>query len=320
MHTHKLDQWRHRHNFFVHHEESEKNTQRVMWLTAVTMVVEIIAGLAFGSMALLADGWHMGTHVAAFLITLFAYRYSRRHADNPDFSFGTGKINLLGGFASAVALAVVALFMAIESFGRFFSPVEIHYGQSILVATVGLTVNIASAFLLHGSHGHHHHQGHDHSHTHAHHEDHNLKAAYFHVLADALTSILAIVALLFGSLFGWWALDPLMGIVGALVITRWAWSLLKETSGTLLDASVGGEMRGKIQQLIEAEADNRVTDLHVWKVGPQQLAVIVTLVTHYPRPVEEYRQLLAGVSAIQHVTIEVLQCKDDPCVKLEKVS
>ncbi len=320
MHIHKLDQWRHGHNFFVHHEENEKRTEKVMGLTAVTMVVEIVAGLAFGSMALLADGWHMGTHVAAFLITLFAYRYSRKHADNPDFTFGTGKINLLGGFASAVALAVVALIMAIESVGRFFSPVEIHYGQSMLVAAVGLAVNIACAFLLHGSHGHTHH-GHGHSHSHAHHhEDHNLKAAYFHVLADALTSVLAIVALLFGSLFGWWALDPLMGIVGALVISRWAWGLAKETSRFLLDASVAGETREKIQEIIEADADNRVTDLHVWKVGPQQLAAIITLVTHYPKPVEAYRQLLADFPHLQHLTIEVLSCQDEPCIKLQQAS
>lgn len=315
MHIHKLGQWQHGHNFFVHREQNEKNTQRVMGLTAVTMVVEIAAGIAFGSMALLADGWHMGTHVAAFLITLFAYRYSRKNADNPDFSFGPGKINVLGGFASAVALAVVALVMAVESFGRFFSPVEIHYGLSMLVAGVGLAVNILSAFLLHGSHRHGH--GSD-GHHHHHHEDHNLKAAYFHVLADALTSVLAIVALLFGSLFGWWALDPVMGIVGALVITRWAWGLLKESSAILLDAGVGGEVREKIKDVIEADADNRVTDLHVWKVGPHHLSAIVTLVTHYPRPVEEYHRLLAGFEQIKHITIEVIECGDEPCVAVEQ--
>ena len=318
MHIHKLEQWQHGHNFFVHREQNEKNTQKVMGLTAVTMVVEIIAGIIFGSMALLADGWYMGTHVAAFLITLFAYRYSRKNADNPDFSFGPGKINVLGAFASAVALAVVALVMAVESVGRFFSPVEIHYGQSMLVAGLGLVVNVACAFLLHSSHGHDHH-GHGHSHDdhhHHHHVDHNLKAAYFHVLADALTSVLAIVALAFGSLFGWWALDPVMGIVGALVITRWAWGLLKESSAILLDAGVGSELREKIKASVEADADNRVTDLHVWKVGPHHLSVIVTLVTHYPRPVEEYRKLLAGFEQIKHLTVEVIECGDDPCVPL----
>ena len=317
MHIHKLEQWQHGHNFFVHREQNEKNTQKVMGLTAVTMVVEIVAGVAFGSMALLADGWHMGTHVAAFLITLFAYSYSRKNANNPDFTFGPGKINVLGGFASAVALAVVALIMAVESVGRFFSPVEIHYGQSILVAVVGLAVNVVSAFLLHGSHGHDHHHGHSHGHEN-HHEDHNLKAAYFHVLADALTSVLAIVALLFGSLFGWWALDPGMGIVGALVITRWAWGLLKESSAILLDAGVKREVREEIKDLVEADADNRVTDIHVWKVGPHHLAALLTLVTHYPRSSGEYKKLLAGFDQLKHITIEVIKCEEEPCIALEE--
>lgn len=293
-----------------------------MALTAVTMVVEIGAGIAFGSMALLADGWHMGTHVAAFLITLFAYRYSRKNADNPDFTFGPGKINILGGFASAVALAVVALIMAVESFGRFFSPVEIHYSQSMLVAGIGLLVNIVSAFMLHGSHGHDHHHGHNHSDHdhHHHHEDHNLKAAYFHVLADALTSVLAIIALLFGSLYGWWALDPLMGIVGALVITRWAWGLLKESSAILLDAGVDTETRRQVTHAIETVADNRVTDLHIWKVGPDHLAAIISVVTHYPRPVEDYRQLLAKFAQLKHLTIEVIQCDEEPCIEVQQAS
>jgi cation diffusion facilitator family transporter len=322
MHIQQLGNWRHEHNFFVHREQNEKNTQKVMALTAVTMVAEIAAGIAFGSMALLADGWHMGTHVAAFLITLLAYRYSRRNSENPDFTFGVGKINVLGGFASAVALAVVALFMAVESVGRLFSPVEIQYGQSLLVAGVGLAVNILCAALLHGSEGHDHDQHHDHDrhhdHDHAHGQhDHNLKAAYFHVLADALTSVLAIFALLFGRLFDWWLLDPLMGVVGALVISRWAWGLLKESSAILLDAGVGGELRDRIRETIETEADNRVTDLHIWRVGPQHLAAIVTLVTHYPRPAEDYRQLLsARFEQLKHITIEVIHCAEEPCIAL----
>ena len=321
MHTHKLEQWQHEHDFFVHHADNEKRTQQVMALTAVTMIVEILAGLVFGSMALLADGWHMGTHVAAFLIALFAYRYTRKNAGNPDFTFGPGKVNVLGGFASAVALAVVALMMAVESFGRFFAPVEIHYGQSMLVAGLGLAVNVVSAFLLHGSGGHQHEHGHNHSrdeHSHQHtHEDHNLKAAYFHVLADALTSILAIVALLLGSLFGWWALDPVMGIVGAVVITRWSWKLLKESSVILLDAGVEGAVREDIRSAIEAQADNRVADLHVWKVGPHHLAAIISLVTHSPRAPEDYRRLLTGVAQLRHVTIEVVTCEDEPCIVRE---
>ena len=317
MHIHNLDQWRHDHDFFVSREQNERNTLMVVSLTAVTMVIEIVAGVAFGSMALLADGWHMGTHVAAFLITLFAYRYSRKNANNPDFSFGTGKINVLGGFASAVALAVVALMMAIESAGRFFSPVDIHYGHSMLVAVVGLSVNVVCAFLLNDSHGHGHHHGNSHGQDH-HHEDHNLKAAYFHVLADALTSVLAIFALLFGSLFGWWALDPLIGIVGALVITRWAWGLLKESSAILLDAGVKSEVRDEIREIIEADADNRITDLHVWKIGPQHLAVLLTIVTHHPRSASTYKQLLADLNQIKHLSIEVIKCEDKPCMTLEE--
>ena len=182
---------------------------------------------------------------------------------------------------------------------------------------VGLVVNVVSAFLLHGSHGHDHHHGHSHGHEN-HHEDHNLKAAYFHVLADALTSVLAIVALLFGSLFGWWALDPGMGIVGALVITRWAWGLLKESSAILLDAGVKREVREEIKDLVEADADNRVTDIHVWKVGPHHLAALLTLVTHYPRSSGEYKKLLAGFDQLKHITIEVIKCEDEPCVALEE--
>lgn len=310
MHSHNIERWQHEHNFAGHHEQNEKKTAKVIGLTAVTMVVEIVAGIAFGSMALLADGWHMGTHVAAFLITLFAYKYARQNANNPRFTFGPGKINVLGGFASAIALSVIALMMAVESVGRFFSPVDIQYGQAILVAVVGLAVNIVCAYLLHAHHGHDHEHGHPH-------EDHNLKAAYFHVLADALTSVLAIVALLFGSLLGWGALDPLMGIVGALVITRWAWGLLRESSAILLDADVDSDVYEGIRKAIEKDADKRVADLHLWKVGPHQLAVLLTIVTHTPRCASEYKPLLAGFSQLKHVTIEVVRCQGEPCLPLE---
>jgi len=305
----------HDHNFYFSPGENESRTHKVMLLTAITMVAEIAAGLAFGSMALLADGWHMGTHVAAFVITLFAYRYLRKNANNPDFTFGPGKITVLGGFASAVALAVVALIMAVESVGRFFAPVEIAYGQSILVAAIGLAVNILSAVILHGNHSHsdhhHHHDHHDHGH---HHEDHNLKAAYFHVLADALTSVLAIVALLFGGLFGWWFLDPLMGIVGACVILVWARGLVRESSAILLDADVDSHIRDQIKDRLENEEDIQVTDLHVWKVGPSHLAAIVSLVTHTTSPVTEYRELIAEIAPLEHLTVEVIQCADEQCL------
>jgi len=184
MHIHNLHNWQHSHDFAVIHEHGERRTLQVLLLTAVTMAVEIVAGLTYGSMALLADGWHMGTHVAAFMITIFAYRYTRKHADDPSFAFGTGKVSVLGGFASAIALAVVALIMAIESIQRIIIPQEIHFNEAIVVAILGLIVNIVCAFLLSGHHDHSHHHHHDN------HHDHNLRAAYIHVLADAMTSLL----------------------------------------------------------------------------------------------------------------------------------
>lgn len=239
MHKYDLNKWQHEHDFAVINELGEQRTKLVLALTAVTMTVEIAAGLLFGSMALLADGWHMGTHVAAFFITIFAYRYARKHAHDPDFTFGTGKVSILGGFASSIALAVVAMVMAIESIQRLYSPEEIYFNQAIIVAAIGLVVNIASALLLDikHDHGHSHHGHHDEHSGHNHHHDHNLRAAYFHVLADALTSLLAIVALLSGKYFGWGWLDPTMGIVGAMVITYWAYGLIKETGPVLLTAA-----------------------------------------------------------------------------------
>lgn len=307
MHSETVKKWQHQHSYFVHRAENERNTLLVMILTAITMVAEIFAGSIFGSMALLADGWHMGTHVAAFLITLFAYRYSRRHRDNPAFSFGTGKINILGGFTSAVALGMVALMMVVESCSRFFAPVDIHYRQSILVAAVGLGVNIISAMILHEKHPHGHHHNDEHG------KDHNLLAAYFHVLADALTSLLAIGALLLGAAFGWWMLDPLMGIVGALVIGFWAWGLVRRSAPVLLDAAVDQQLRQKIRAKVEAVGDNQVSDLHVWKIGPQQLAAVVSLVTHRPRPLDEYHRLLSDIDRLEHLTFEVISCRDGCC-------
>jgi len=280
-------------------------------ITAITMIVEIIAGSVFGSMALLADGWHMGTHAAAFAITIFAYQYSRRHAENKEFSFGTGKVSVLGGFASAMALAVVALFIGTESLLRFFQPLEIHFNEAIGVAVLGLLVNLFCAFLLQGNHSHNHDHENEHDH---HHHDHNLKGAYLHVLADALTSVLAIFALFFGKFYGWNWLDPLIGIVGALVITRWSYGLLRDTSTILLDKNVEQEYIKKIQHKIETDADNRVSDIHVWKVGPNDFAAIISLVTHYPKPIEHYKTLLKDFKKLSHVTVEVNECKDHPCL------
>jgi len=306
MHIHSLENWQHNHDFAVIHEKGEKRTLLVLLLTAVTMVVEIAAGQLFGSMALLADGWHMGTHVAAFAITIFAYRYAKRHADNPSFSFGTGKVSVLGGFASAVALAVVAFIMAMESINRLANPQEIHFNEAIVVACVGLFINLLSAYLLRD----HHDQSHSHEH---HHHDHNLKAAYFHVLADALTSVLAIIALFAGKYIGWGWMDPVMGIVGALVIARWSYGLIRDTSSILLDQSVDGERERKIKEKIEADSDNLVSDIHIWKLGAADYAALISIVTHFPKSPEYYKNILAGFN-ISHITIEVNSCSGDSCI------
>jgi cation diffusion facilitator family transporter len=309
MHIKTLDSWKHKHDFTVIHEKGERRTTQVLILTAVTMGIEIIAGAAFGSMALLADGWHMGTHVAAFMITLFAYRYAKRHKKNPLFTFGTGKVSVLGGFASAVALIVIALVMGLESIQRIVDPQEIRFNEAILVALLGLTVNLVSAFLLQERPDH---DGGDSTH-HCNH-DHNLKAAYLHVLADALTSVLAVAALFSGKIFGWNRLDPAMGIVGAFIIVRWALGLLKDASPILLDKTVEEMNHAKVREIIEADSDNRISDLHVWRVGPEDYAVIVSLVTHFPKPVEYYKRLLKDVHKLSHITVEVNQCLSEPCI------
>jgi cation diffusion facilitator family transporter len=295
------------------HEQGEQRTTQVVALTAITMVVEIIAGIAFGSMALLADGWHMSTHTAAFALTIFAYRYAKKHARSASFCFGTGKVSVLGGFASAIALAVIALVMALESVERLVAPKETLFDQAIAVAVLGLLVNLLSAFILQGHPGHAHHD-HEHSDAHAHHQqdDHNLRGAYLHVLADALTSVLAIIALTGGKFLGWHWLDPMMGIVGAIVITRWSYGLLQETASILLDGTIDVESKLVIKERIETEGDNRVSDLHVWKVGPGDYAAIVSVVTCSPQSPEHYKGLLKGIHELSHVTVEVNQCPGTP--------
>ena len=270
------------------------------------MIVEISAGYIFGSMALLADGWHMGTHAAALGITAFAYWYARKQSDNPNYSFGTGKVGVLGGFGSAVVLAVIAVLMGIESIQRLFSPVTIRFNEAIAVAVIGLAVNLISAYLLRGQHHHSHDPGH------RHHHDHNLRAAYLHVLADALTSLLAIVALLTGKAFGWIWMDPIMGLVGALIISRWSYGLLVDSGKVLLDRDVNEEAVEEIRSIVESDSDNRVTDLHVWRVGSRHLSVILSIVTHYPKPPDHYKKLLAEYDEIAHVTVEVNSCESDP--------
>ncbi|MCX4186461.1 CDF family Co(II)/Ni(II) efflux transporter DmeF [Methylophaga sp. OBS4] len=303
MHQHSVEQWQQDHDFVISNKQGERRTRYVLILTAVTMLAEIIAGTVFGSMALLADGWHMATHVAAFMITLFAYHYASKHADNPAFAFGTGKVSVLGGFTSAIALAVVALMLLVESIERLLDPQTIQFNAAIAVAIVGLTVNLLSALLLKDYH-HHHDQKH---------HDHNLKAAYVHVLADALTSVLAIVALLSAKFLGLLWLDPMMGIVGATIITAWAISLIRETSPILLDGSIDQNYQQAIRQRIENDADNRIADFHIWHVSAHHYAAIVTIVTAHPQATSHYKNLLSEFDRLSHLTIEVHQCLDKDC-------
>ncbi len=300
-----FEQWQHNHDYVSINEKGERRTYYVLVLTLVTMVAEIMAGAIFGSMALLADGWHMGTHAAAFLLTIFAYRYAKKHASNESFSFGTGKVSVLGGFTSAIALGLVASVMLIESLQRLASPEVIQFNEAIMVAIIGLIVNIVSVFLLKDHHSHDHHHGHDH------HHDHNLKAAYFHVLADALTSLLAIVALIFGKYFGLNWLDALMGIVGAVIITRWSYGLIKQTGPILLDSSIEPGYRQQIVSTLEADGDNKITDIHVWKVSADHYAGIISLGTPQPKPADYYKQLLAKYDKLSHLTVEVNQYSTD---------
>lgn len=311
MHIHTLEQWQHSHDFSVNQYQAEKNTKIVMFLTAVTMIAEIVAGTIFGSMALLADGWHMATHVAAFGITVFAYQYARSHATDPRYTFGTGKVSVLGGFASAVALAVIACVMAFESVARFFQPQTIQFNEAIGVAILGLAVNLVSAWLLQDNHDH----SHDH-HDHHHSRDHNLHAAYLHVLADALTSVLAIVALFAGKFLGWVWLDAVMGLVGAGVIAKWSYGLVSDTGSILLDGSIDKQIKRDIMTAIEEDADNRVTDLHIWYVGQNHLAATISLVTHYPQAPDYYKKLLSYIPSLSHVLVEVNHCHGEPCVEL----
>lgn len=306
MHADNMDKWAHSHDFHGTSEKAEKSTRRVMWLTVVMMVGEIAAGLAFGSMALLADGWHMGTHAAALGITLFAYAYARKHAGNDAFSFGTGKVSVLGGYSSAIVLCVVALLMAVESVERLITPQEIQFNQAIGVAVLGLIVNVVSAFMLGGHHHHDHHHG---DHSHDHHHDHNLRAAYLHVLADALTSVLAIIALLAGKSLGWVWLDPIMGIVGAIIITRWAIGLARDTASILLDRHDNADMRDKIVSLVEDGGEDKVADLHIWRLNSNQVSAIVSIVSHNPREPEHYKALIAREFGISHLTVEIHECR-----------
>ena len=314
MHGHRLEEWQHNHVFGQDRKKSgEIRSLIVVALTVVMMVWEILAGVLYGSMALLADGLHMGSHAVALGIAAFAYAYARRNAGNTQFSFGTGKVNALGGFTGAVLLAGFALYMVIESIDRFIHPVEISFNGAIFVAVIGLIVNGVSAWILGGEdhdHGHGHGHAHGHGHGHGHH-DHNRRAAYFHVLADALTSVLAIAALLAGKYAGWDWMDPIMGIVGALLITRWSWHLLKDTSRVLLDQQ-RSDLEHDVRHAIESD-DARISDLHLWAIGPNIHAAIVSVVSHDPEAPAVYKQRIqAQCPSLVHITVEPQRCLTGP--------
>ncbi|MCJ7754890.1 MAG: CDF family Co(II)/Ni(II) efflux transporter DmeF, partial [Thermoanaerobaculales bacterium] len=294
----------HEHHFDQHLPMSgEARTRWVVAMTAVTMVVEIAAGVVYGSMALLADGLHMASHAAALGLSAFAYAYARRHAHDNRFSFGTGKVNSLAGFASAVVLVLFAVMMVIESVRRFLEPVPIAYNQAIVVAVLGLIVNGISVFILR--------EGHDHGHGHGHHEgdhhhDHNLRAAHLHVLADALTSILAIAALLAAKIFGVNWMDPAMGIVGGVLVARWSWGLMRTTSRVLLDQQLSSDILDEIRTAL-GKTSVELVDLHVWEIGPGYRAAIVAVETSEPINPEDVKKLVPEHLGIAHLTVEIYQ-------------
>jgi cation diffusion facilitator family transporter len=298
------------------HDKNERRTWAVIVLCAVMMVAEIVGGLLFGSIALVADGLHMSTHASALLLAALAYRYARRHAEDPRFSFGTGKLGDLAGFSSAIVLLMIAVLIGYEAVARLIAPVSISFNEAIPIAVVGLIVNIVSALLLSGGehgHSHDHDHAHDHSHDHAHdhahgkaHRDNNMRAAIIHVLADAVVSVLVIAGLVLGRSFGWLFMDPLAGLVGAAVIASWSYGLIRDTGAILLDMNPDRAMAERVRATIERDGD-RLEDLHLWRLGPGHLGAILSVVTTKPRDAGHYRRLLRHFHNLSHVTVEVQQ-------------
>jgi len=320
MHSHTLEPWQHAHVFLgAKHDRHERRTLVVVALTAVMMVAEVVGGTMFGSMAVVADGWHMATHAGALAIAAFAYRFARHHARDPRFTFGTGKVGELAAFSSAVILALIALAIGYEAITRLRAPVPIDFEQATWLAVIGLIVNLASAWLLsdedhhHGrGHGHDHrdqeHEGHAHGH-HGHHDT-NLRAAYVHVIADALTSVLAIAGLLAGRFYGWVWMDPLMALVGVIVILNWSVGLLRASGAVLLDMVPDRRLAGTVRRRLEVDGD-RVSDLHLWRLGPGHAGLIASVVSDHPQPPAAYKLRLEGVEGLSHVTVEVHACEGE---------
>ena len=328
--SHDHSPWQHDHSFHAPSEAAERGTRQVVWITVVMMVIEIAAGYAYNSMALLADGWHMSSHALAIGLSALAYAAARRYATDGRFAFGTWKIEVLASFASAIVLLGIAGMMVYSSIERLFTPEAIHYKEALAVGVLGLGVNLVCAFLLaragqhdHHGHGHGHGQGHGQGHGHGHehghaehhgnqHEDLNLKSAYIHVLADAATSVLAIGALLAGWIWGYGWLDPVVGIVGAILVAVWAFGLLRQSGAALLDREMDHPVVAEIRELFEpdhAAHGTSITDLHVWRVGRQAYACAMSLVTHDAALTPDaVRQRLAVHEEIVHVTVEIAQC------------
>ncbi len=331
MAIHDLSGWRHEHTYDVGNRAAERRTWVVVVITAITMVVEIVAGWITGSMALLADGWHMSTHVVALSIAGVAYYLARSWSKDERFAFGTWKIEVLGAFSSALLLTVVALAMIVESIHRLFEPERIDFGPALVVAVIGLLVNLASAGVLispgtnaeqghdhgHDDHGHghegHRHGDEAHQHGHGHHHDLNLRSAYVHVLADAFTSVLAIVALAAGMWLGWNWLDPVMGLVGAGMIGWWSKGLIADSARVLLDREMEAPLVGKIRAAVETDGDAEIADLHVWRVGRASHAAVITVVAHEPLTPAAYRARLSGIPSLVHVSVEVNRCPHGDC-------
>lgn len=328
MHIHDLSPWQHRHDFAADRSASARRTHWVIGITLAMMVAEIAAGWGWHSMALLADGWHMGTHAAAIGVAALSYALARRWAADARFSLGPWKVEVLGAYTSAVLLGVVAIGIAFESGLRLWAPQPVSYDESLVVALIGLVVNAVCAKLLHGGHGHAHEHAHSHdehrhdaqaarhgehahaqAHRHEHGQDLNLRAAYLHVLADAATSVLAIGALLAGKYAGWIWVDPLVGLLGAALIAAWSFGLLRQTSKILLDREMDDPLAAQVRERLESDGDARVADLHLWRVGDARFACQATLVADEPLAADHYRARLHGLPGLAHVTIEINRCR-----------
>ncbi len=314
MHNEQIELWQHHHIFNVDKKAIERRTLIVVIITFVTMIAEILFGWISNSMALLADGWHMGTHAFALGISLIAYITARKYVKDETFTFGTWKIEILGAYTSAIVLGIVGVIMIYSSIERMINPLNIYYNQALFVAILGLLVNLVCAIILNSGghaheHEHHHHGDDEHSHHKYEHEDLNLKSAYLHVVADAMTSVLAIVALLGAKYFNFIWLDPFMGIVGAGLIIRWSYLLLRDTGGILLEHEVNDAIVNEIKSEIESDGDTKICDLHIWRVAQNRYACILSLVTEKKYSIEEYKERLKKVHELAHVTIEINECK-----------